>query len=128
MYDQERKLLRMYSEYWDNVTRAEDNAWKIFASYTALFAGLSLALPVIGNLGFLALLLIFSFVAIAIALRANLWFVRNLGLISNIEQEFLEKEDYGTIVPCWFRKKTGFLNNEIWWIHIITYITVALSA
>jgi hypothetical protein len=120
-------LMRMYGEYWDNITRAEDSAWKIFASYTTLFAGLSLAYAIISDLGFLLLLLIFSFVAITMALRANLWFVRNLGLISNIEQEFLEKKDYGTIVPCWFLKKIGFINDEIWWIHIIAYLTVALS-
>jgi hypothetical protein len=120
-------LLRMYGEYWDNISRAEDNAWKIFASYTALFAGLALIHPIIGDFGFLLLILIFSSVAIAIALRANLWYVRNLGLISNLEQEFLEERDYGIIVPHPFLKKPRFINDEIWWIHIITYLLITFS-
>jgi hypothetical protein len=99
----------MYGEYWDNISRAEDNAWKIFASYTALFAGLALIHPIIGDFGFLLLILIFSSVAIAIALRANLWYVRNLGLISNLEQEFLEEGDYGIIVPRPFLKSLDSL-------------------
>ncbi|MEM2506497.1 MAG: hypothetical protein QXF61_05585 [Nitrososphaeria archaeon] len=112
----------MYGEYWDNISRAEDNA-----SYTALFAGLALIHLIIGDFGFLAMILIFSSVSIVIALRANLWYVRNLGLISNIEQEFLEKGDYGIIVPNSFLKKPSFINNEIWWIHIVTYLTVMLT-
>lgn len=120
-------LLEMLGEYWENVSRAEESAWKIFASYTALFAGLSLAHPMIGDAGFLALILLFSSAAVAIALRSNLWFARNLGLISNIEQEFLEKQDYGTIVPCWFLRKQGFISCEIWWIHIVTYLAASLG-
>lgn len=121
-------LLRVYDSYWKNINRAEESAWKIFAGYTALFAGLSLAHPVIGNIGFLFLFLVFSYVSIWLALRSNLWYVRNLGLTSNMEQEFLRKEeDYGKIVPCHFLRKPSFFNKELWWIHIITYVAICAT-
>lgn len=107
----------MYETCWNNVTRAEDAIWKIIAAYTALFAGLSIAKPVIGDLGFILLIIVFSISGMCVSMNANLWFTRNMGLISNIEKEFLNKEDWDRLLPKkWAKKKASFSSKEIWWI------------
>jgi len=100
----------MYSAFWECVSRAEDSAWKIVAAYVALFAGLYFFYPVIGLGGVATIFIIFSYTAIAFALRANVWFLRNMGLISNLEREFLNKEDYEILIPHFFADKLHFLN------------------
>jgi hypothetical protein len=120
----------MYEAYWSNITRAEDAAWKILATYTGLFAGLALAFTVVGPLGFATLVILFSSLAIAISLNANLWFVRNIGLISNLEKEFLREQDYGILIPASWRKgKVQFFSLkhlEAWWVFVPVYLAVAV--
>jgi hypothetical protein len=118
--------LAMYEAYWSNVTRAEDAAWKMIAAYTALIAGLSLALSTIGTAAFVSVLIIFSFMAIAISLNANLWFVRNVGLISNLEMDFLDESDYGVLIPKGYRRKLPFVSTrtfEVWWVMILAFFS-----
>jgi hypothetical protein len=118
----------MYEMCWNNVTRAEDAIWKVFAAYTALFAGLSIAENIIGSLGFILLVITFSISGMCVALNANLWFTRNMALISNIEKEFLEKSDWDNIMPKkWATKKASFLSKEIWWIVFLIFPTVILA-
>jgi hypothetical protein len=123
-------LLKMYEAFWNNITRAEDAAWKLLATYTALFAGLALAFTVVGPLGFAVLVTLFSFLAIALSLNANLWFVRNIGLIANLEKEFLNKQDYGVLIPePWGKDKVPFFSLkrfEAWWVFVPVYLAVAV--
>lgn len=128
--DRIKFLLEFYQACWNNVTRAEEAAWKMFAAYTAVFAGLALASGTIGIAGFLSILTIFSFLAIALSLNANLWFVRNIGLISNLEMEFLREPDYGVLVPRSYKKKIPFFSFrvfEAWWILVVAYFSISLT-
>jgi len=117
----------MYESSWDNVNRAEDSLWKIFAAYTALFAGLGLAIDTIGNFGFLFLITIFSFAGIFSSLTANSWFVRNMGIISNIEKEFLEFNGNEVIPKKWVARKVPFLKMENWWIIVALFFTIIIA-
>ena len=123
--------MRMYEVYWSNITRAEEAAWKILATYSALFAALTLAFTVVKPVGFAVLVILFSFLAIAISLNANLWFVRNIGLIANLEKEFLDKADYGVLIPVrWGKDKVPFFSwkvFEAWWVLITAYLAVAVA-
>jgi len=120
-----RFLLEMHRSYWNNISRAEDASWKMIAAYTALIAGLALSAPVISYAGFLGVFIPFSFMSIAISLNANLWFLRNIGLISNLEKEFLANGDYNYLIPKrWGESKYSFLNTEPWWVFTFVYFSV----
>ncbi len=123
-------VIKMYETFWNNISRAEDTAWKMMASYTALFAGVSLAVPYITIVGFVSIVAIFSFLAAAISLNANLWFVRNISMISSIEKELLLDTDYGKILPKSFQNKLPFFSwaeIEVWWLLIPVFIAVPLA-
>ena len=128
--DRKKFLLEFYQVCWNNITRAEESAWKMFAAYTAVFAGLAFASEIIGIAGFLSVFSIFSFLAIALSLNANLWFVRNIGLISNLEKEFLHESDYGVLVPESYKGKIPFFSLrvfEAWWVLIVAYFGISLT-
>lgn len=133
MAESERKkfLLEFYKICWANITRAEDAAWKMMAAFATVIAGLSFVYEQIGVVGFLLIVFAFCFFAILLSLNANLWFVRNIGIISNLEKEFLFEEDYNVIIPCKFQKKRPFFSKNIqeweaWWIHIIVYLIICI--
>lgn len=118
----------MYEMCWTNVTRAEDAIWKVFAAYTALFAGLSISKDIIGFFGFILLISAFSISGMCVSINANLWFTRNIGLVSNIEKELLKKEDWNYIVPKkWASKKASFQSKEIWWIIFFIFPVVIIA-
>lgn len=127
--NREQFLLQMYSAFWDCISRAEDSAWKVIAAYIALFVGLHFLYQIIGPAGVATIFIIFSFTAVVFALRANLWFIRNMGLISNLEKEFLRKEDYEVLIPKSFAEnvKMPFLNWEIWIIQAISYFGICIA-
>jgi len=126
--DRKDFLGKMYESYWSNINRAEDSLWKIFAAYTALFAGLGIAVELIGTFGFLFIMTIFSFAGIISSLVSNSWFVRNMGLIANIEKEFLEKTDLDVLIPkSWTNKKVSFVKLENWWIIIALFFAVIIA-
>lgn len=120
-------ILRMYARFWDNVARAEDSAWRMFAAYIGIFAALYFFSSLIGVFGVLVVFLIFSSMAVLLMIRANLWYARNLGLISNIEKEFLYKDDYGRLLPFYFKKKPIFLNKEIYNIQAVSYYFIYIG-
>ena len=120
-------MLKMYSSFWDNVARAEDSAWKMFAAYIGVFAALHFFSSLIGVIGVLVVFILFSSMAVSLMIRANLWYARNLGLISNLEKEFLNKEDYGRLIPRYFGKKPRFLNKEIYNIQGLTYYFINIG-
>lgn len=117
----------MYESCWNNVTRAEDSLWKVFAAYTALFAGLGLTIDHIGTFGFLFIMTIFSFAGIISSLIANSWFVRNMGIISNIEKEFLNFSANEVIPKSWMSGKVGFLNEENWWTIVALFSAILIA-
>lgn len=130
--DREIFLLEFYKVCWNNITRAEDAAWKRMTAYATLIAGLSFVYSDIKATGFLIIIIIFSFFSISISLNANLWFVRNMGIISNLEKEFLNEGDYNVIIPKSYKGKIPFFSIhlqdwEAWWIHIIAYFAVCAS-
>jgi len=118
-------LLEMHRSYWNNISRAEDACWKMIAAYTALIAGLAFSIPVIGYAGFLGVFIPFSFMCVVVSLNANLWFLRNIGLISNLEKEFLKNGDYNYLLPKrWGASKYPFLNTEPWWVFTLVYFSI----
>jgi hypothetical protein len=123
----DRFLLSMYDTFWSNINRANDTAWKVFAAYAALFAGLTLARTIIGTLVVGVVIITFSLLAAALSFNSNLWFVRNVALISRIEEQFLDPTDYGKIVPpSWRRKEPSFASTEVWWVLAAVYILITL--
>jgi len=121
-------LLEMYRARWDDIARAEDSMWKFIAFYSAILASSTIAFEkgLIIRSGAITLLLLFGFLAILVALNRNLWFVRNLGLVSNLEKEFLNIADYGVLIPHYFKEKERFHNWEIYWLQIAVYFIVNL--
>ena len=109
-------LMKMYEKCWENATNAEDALWKVFASYTAVFAGLALAKDMIGFFGFVVLVTIFSLIGMFTAINANSWFTRNMGIISNLEKNFIPQYLNKIIPKSWTEHKLSFINPEIWWI------------
>jgi hypothetical protein len=84
---------------------------------------------VIGAWGFVVLVVLFGLFGMTLSLNANLWFVRNIGVISNLEKEFLDVDDYGKIVPSgWKGPKVSFLNDEMWTIMTAFFFIVSLAA
>src|SRR2546425_13341280 len=107
--------MKMYEKCWENVTNAEDALWKVFASYTAVFAGLAIAKDMIGFFGFVLLVTIFSFIGMFTAINANSWFTRNMGMIANLEKIFVPERYLDKTIPkVWTQKKVPFINVEIW--------------
>ena len=122
-------LLAMYRAAWDNVTQAEDTLWKVMAAYTAVFAALAFASSTVGLGAVLLLVVVFGLFGAAVSQNANLWFIRNMGMISNIERQFLFDDDYGRIIPeRWKRGKVPFVNREIWWIMTVLFFSISAIA
>ena len=123
-------LLKLYEISWNNIHTAQDTAWKMMASYTALFPGLSIAIPYITLFGFVSIIVLFSFLAVAISLNANLWFVRNVGITSSIEKDMLLESDLDKIIPKrWVTGKVTFFSwrrIEVWWVFVPVFIGVPL--
>ncbi len=113
----------MYSEFWANVRRAEDTSWKIFLSYSVFVGVISFLYEYnMTPLLIFCLIVLFTTIAIAISLNANLWFVRNMYLISLAESIF---EPFEIIPRDWVPlKNLKFLNSEIWMIHIALNIII----
>jgi hypothetical protein len=129
----EEFLVKMYEMMWQNITTAADAIWKVMAAYTAVFAGTALASSELGNWGFTLILTIFGLLGMAVCLNANAWFARNIGVVANIEQEFLAPDDYGKIIPTAWKSKQPFVNREVWWCLVllflsITFVVVATEA
>lgn len=122
-------LLSYYERAWENINRADEAAWKMFAAFAGLFAGISFLFDRIGTYGFLLIIIFFSFLGIAFALSGHIWFLRNIMLISNFEMEFLDDDDYGITVPTEFKKRLGFFSPhafEVWGIFIFSYLSICI--
>ena len=94
-------LLKLYETNWKNIIRTDDILWKVFLSYasvvlaTIFLSDKFLNQPVFGILISLAI----TAIATCHAFNVNLWFLRNLVLLGNVEASFLKATDYGVILP-----------------------------
>lgn len=127
--EREDFLIEMYKIFWENVNRSEGNMWQIVSFYIAIITGIFVATK--GQyldmfLGVM-IILIFSFAAIYIILTAQLWAARNMGLISNIEKEFLKNDDYGTIFPTSFTRKVSMFKHPLAYFYISWILILIIS-
>jgi hypothetical protein len=98
MGDSDRRdgfLKQMYSEMWNNINRHLTVTWQavgVLAGAFAVFFGLAERQAISLDLAASLLLLIAAW-QLCHVYDANTWFNRNLGIISNIERQFLTKRD-----------------------------------
>ena len=104
-------IKEMYSVYWANITRSMEGVWKVLAPLTVvgtiMVAIHRCYLP--ADLGiYLALLIIFW--ALNVMIDLNDWHRRNLFFLTKVEQEFLNSEDYGKLIPAEYKTpKKGWI-------------------
>ena len=125
MSDQKKNFeMQMYNQFWNNVRRAEVSSWQVFLSYS-LFIGIITFLfeNNMPNSTLVILIIIFTTLAITMSLSANLWFVRNMYLISRVEKQF---EPYNIIPKTWIPLNIKFLNKELYLIHTVFYFIIGL--
>lgn len=113
---------QMYNQFWNNVRRAEASSWQVFLSYS-LFIGIITFLfeNNMPNWVLVILIIIFTILAITMSLSANLWFVRNMYLISRVEKQF---EPYNIIPKTWIPLNIKFFNKELYLIHTVFYFII----
>jgi len=116
---------QMYNQFWSNVRRAEVSSWQVFLSYS-IFIGIITFLfeNDMPNWTLVILIIIFTALAITMSLSANLWFVRNMYLISRVEKQF---EPYNIIPKTWIPLNIKFFNKELYLIHTLFYFLIGLS-
>jgi len=128
----ERKdfLVEMYKTFWGNVNRSEGNMWRIVSFYIAIITGIFVVIKGQYLDMFLGamIILVFSFSTIYIILTAQLWAARNMGLISNIEKEFLKKGDYGMIFPISFTRKVSLFKHPLAYFYISWISIIVISS
>jgi len=118
--DREDFLIEMYRSFWENVTRSERNMWQMISFYIAIITAIFIAMKGehLDIFGGSLILILFSYWTIYITLTAHLWICRNMGLISNIEKEFLKKNDYGKIFPTSFKRKLTLFRHPLAYFYI----------
>lgn len=125
MSDQKKQFeMQMYNQFWNNVRRAEASSWQVFLSYS-LFIGIITFLfeNDMPNWILVILIIIFTTLAITMSLSANVWFVRNMYLISRVEKQF---EPYNIIPKTWIPLDIKFFNKELYLIHTVFYFFIGL--
>jgi len=107
-------LLKMYETAWENIIRTDESLWKFFIAFSTViiaavfFSDKAFKNPCAG----LIVALIITAVATCYSFNINLWFLRNLLIIGNLEATFLYANDYNVIIPKeWHPPYTGnFVN------------------
>ncbi len=115
----------MYDAFWNNITRAENNAWTMIAVYGALIAGVGLAQTLLTPVGASFVLIVFGYLASSFSASANLWFRRNLTMIGRLESQFLNPSDYGFLLPSRYKEPRRFWTIENWTVLIVAYPLVS---
>lgn len=128
MDKREQFMLEYYKVAWNNISKTRDGMWKILVPYLGFYAVLGYALDKIGTLGVILLLMGINTFMMVISMNLNMWFLRNLNIISNMELYFLKKEDYGKLIPEYFHeKKTIRFNRPEVWIFAFFSILIVHS-
>ena len=125
MSDQKKNFeMQMYNQFLNNVRRAEASSWQVFLSYSLFIAIITFLFENnMPNWTLVILIIIFTALAIIMSLSANLWFVRNMYLISRVEKQF---EPYDIIPETWIPLNIKFLNKELYLIHTVFYLIIGL--
>jgi WD40 repeat protein len=120
--DEEKRMdliLSMYSELWQNIKASQDNIIKLATMLVALIAALSFFYDKIGKVIAVEILLIFSFTALWLTRQQQSQISINIHIASNIEKEFLNYEDYGTLLDKnWI---SGERMSPLYNFYILTY-------
>lgn len=130
MDNREEFLLNLYRIAWNNVNTHRDSLWKVLVPYLGFYVVLGDAYDVLGKMGVLLILMGMNTFVIAISINFNLWFVRNLGIATNIETYFLENSDYGKLIPEKYKEKIPFMMLEIWMfvVYCVSFVHVFIFA
>ena len=125
----------MYNVFWKNISRAETALWGFIAVYYGIIGSLFLYRLNFGSekaimsssLISILLILIVSIFFSMISFNLNLWFLRNMELISRIEKDLLEKNDLDSIIPkSWVLKERKFFNLEFYCLFSFIFIIFGL--
>jgi hypothetical protein len=101
MTERQQFLLKMYETTWHNIARTDEALWRFFIAYvTVIIAALFLSDKYLNNIYYGLIIAVFiTAVATCYSFNVNLWFLRNLLIIGNLEVTFLDADDYGKIIP-----------------------------
>ncbi len=118
-------MLEFYRVAWHNISKSRDGMWKVLVAYLGFSAVLGYGLDKIEIPGIILLLMGINTFMMVISTNLNMWFLRNLNIISNIELYFLKKEDYGKLIPKYFyeKKDIHFNRPEVW---IFTFFSILI--
>jgi hypothetical protein len=84
----------MYTEMWNNINRHLTIVWQSVGVLAGAFAGIALLQRQAVTLDLAtSLIVIVATWHVGHVYDANTWFNRNLGIIANIERQFLSKDD-----------------------------------
>jgi hypothetical protein len=102
MTDRQEFLLKMYETTWHNIARTDEALWRFFIAYvTVVVAALFLSDKYINDIYYGLIIAVFiTAVATCYSFNVNLWFLRNVLIIGNLEASFLDANDYGKIIPA----------------------------
>jgi hypothetical protein len=120
MKEKEQFLLSYHRIAWENINAHRDGLWKILIPYLGFYVAVKDIYEMVGaQYVFIAFLALNAFV-IAISINFNLWFLRNMAIIQNIESYFLDENDYGRLLPKSYKVPESYKDRfpfhmpEIW--------------
>jgi hypothetical protein len=120
-------LLEFYNNVWLNVRRAETSLWVLFPFYFTALSGLFIYRIQIGDFMTSFFILVISIFFSIISFNLNLWFVRNMRLVSRAEREFLNPNDFNRIIPKrWVTDHVHFFNYEPYCLLSIAYLAIGI--
>lgn len=131
MDERDQFILEFYKVSWNNINKHRESLWKVLAPYLGFYAIFSYGFDKIGILGIILILFGLNTFIMAVSINFNLWFVRNMAIITNIETYFLKEGDYGKLIPEDYKEKLKFKRpREIWifvfycilTVHVVAYI------
>lgn len=114
MEKREEFLLKMYETTWHNIARTDEALWRFFIAYvTVIIAAIFVSDKYLNDIFYGLIIAVFiTAVATCYSFNVNLWFLRNLLIVGNLEAVFLDANDYGKIIPGKWKPpfKASFIN------------------
>ena len=123
-------LIAFYNNVWLNVRRAETSLWVLVPLYFTILTGFLIYRKEINIFITTFLILILSISFSCITFNLNLWFVRNMRLVSRAEREFLDpKKDYNRVIPeKWIIEHIKFFTTEPYCIFGFAYLLIGIAS
>lgn len=126
-------VLEMYKIFWQNVARTRVSLWAFIPSFAGaiwilfqnqeLFEGFPISSSILVIIGINSISIFFS----SIAFNLNLWFIRNMELISRLEYEMLDENDIDRLIPkSWVEKERSFFNWEFYCVFAYFFIIAGI--